>query len=209
MIFAHSLPLAKAFFLAARLPASSAAQAACAIRTERGKYRRLYWDRAETLDVHNLGRVRVVFSTTIQLQPGQAVQVHKVLLTNRLTWDAAQVVAADAVRWRIELFFKECKSDLGLSRYRLRDFVEAERWVQACCVAFCYLEWYRRLHQEDSGRPEWWFGQRTSGRSLQVLSDIETADLERIAAPMGTAEGRRWLLERLRQAVPPKQRRPA
>jgi hypothetical protein len=175
----------------------------------RGRYGRRYWARAETLEVHNLGRVRVVFSTTVQPQSGQAVVVQKILLTNLLTWEAAQVVAAYAVRWQIELFFKELKSDLGLSRYRVRDFVEVEGWVQACGIAFCYLEWYRRQRQDTSGRPEWWFRQRTSGLALQVLQEIETADLERVAMQLGTAEGRHWLLERLRRAVPLEQRRPA
>jgi hypothetical protein len=175
----------------------------------RGTYGRLYWARAETLDLHNVGRVRVAFSTTIPPQSGQAVAVQKVLLSNRLEWDARQVVAAYAVRWQVELFFKEMKSELGLSRYRVRAFEEVEGWVQACAIAFCYLEWYRRQRQETSQRPEWWFRQRTSGLALQALSDIETADLQHLAVHVGTPEGRRWLLERLRQAVPLEQRRPA
>jgi hypothetical protein len=47
----------------------------------RGKYARRYWARAETLDVHNIGEVRVVFSTTKQPQADQAVQVQKILLS--------------------------------------------------------------------------------------------------------------------------------
>ena len=44
---------------------------------------------------------------------------------------------------------------------------------------------------------------------MQIGQDIETADLEEIAERLGTAEGRRWLGDRLRQAVPLEQRRPA
>jgi hypothetical protein len=175
----------------------------------RGKYARRYWARAETLAVHNVGSVQVVFSTTKQPQAGQAVQVQKILLTNLQHWDARRVVSAYSARWQIEIFFKECKSELGLSDYRLRDFQEVEGWVQVCLVAFCYLEYYRLCHLGRAERREWWFRQRTKGLVTQVLLDIEAADLCHVAAQMQTEEGRRRLLEQLRQAVPLEQRRPA
>jgi hypothetical protein len=173
----------------------------------RGKYGRLYWAHAETLDVHNVGQVRVVFSTTKQPQTGQAVAVQKTLLTSLLDWDARQVVAAYSVRWQIEIFFKEMKSGLGLSSYRVRDFREVEGWVQACCLAFVYLEWYRLQQRQDSDRKEWWWRLRGSGLALQVLQDIEQADLRRIAAEVATEDGRAWLLRQLARAVPLEQRR--
>jgi hypothetical protein len=175
----------------------------------RGKYARRYWARTETLDVHHIGTVRAVFSTTIQPQPGQAVQVQKILLTDQVHWDAERIVGAYASRWQIELFFKEMKSDLGLDHYRLGDFAEVEGWVQACAVAFCYLEWYRWSQHRASPCPEWWFRQRTRGLALQVRQDIEEADLDRIAECLETARGRQWLRDCLRQAVPAEQRRPA
>lgn len=109
----------------------------------------------------------------------------------------------------MELFFKEMKSGLGMDGYRVRDFEEVAGWVQACCVAFCYLEWYRLQRHRGSERKEWWFRQRTHGLALQVRQDIEEADLGRIAQQMETEPGRRWLRERLRRAVPLEQRRPA
>jgi hypothetical protein len=174
----------------------------------RGKYARRYWARAETLDVHNVGRVLAVFSTTIPPQPGRAVEVQKTLLTNLLHWDARRVASAYAARWQIEVFFKEMKSELGLDNYRVRDFEEVEGWVQACCVAFCYLEYYRLRKREQSQQKEWWFRQRAKGLRTQVLLDVEAADLSRVASQMETEEGRRWLLGRLRKAVPLEQRRP-
>jgi hypothetical protein len=174
----------------------------------RGKYARRYWARAETLDVHNLGEVRVVFSTTKLPQSGQAVAVQKILLSNLSHWDAARVASAYAARWQIEQFFKEMKSELGLSNYRVRDFREVEGWVQACCVAFCYLEYYRLRQWQQAQQKEWWFRQRAKGLQTQVLRDVEEADLDRIARQLETPEGRRWLKERLRKAVPLEQRRP-
>lgn len=178
-------------------------------KTWRGKYARRYWARAETRNVHNLGEVRVVFSTTKQPQAGQTVQVQKVLLTNPLHWDAMRVASAYSARWQIEQFFKEMKSELGLSNYRVRDFREVEGWVQACLVAFCYLENDRLRKWEQGQAKEWWFRQRTKGLRTQVLQDIEAVDLEQIATQMEREEGRHRLLERLRKPVPIEQRRPA
>jgi hypothetical protein len=174
----------------------------------RGKHARRYWARAETLNVHNIGEVQAVFSTTKQPQAGRAVEVQKILLSNLLHWDAARVVSAYAARWQIEQFFKEMKSELGLSNYRVRNFQEVEGWVRACLVALCYLEYYRLRKWQQTHKKEWWFVQRTKGLRTQVLLDIEEADLERVASRMETEEGRRWLRERLRKAVPLEQRRP-
>ena len=78
----------------------------------RGKYARRYWARTETLEVHNVGSVLAVFSTTMQPRAGQKVQVQKILLSNLLHWDAARVASAYSARWQIELYFKEMKSVL-------------------------------------------------------------------------------------------------
>src|SRR5262245_41149309 len=123
----------------------------------RGKYARLYWARAEPLDVHNIGTVTVVFSSTQQPQAGRPSEVQKILLSNRDGWEAGRGVSAYSVRWQIEVCFKEMKSELGLSNYRVRDFQEVEGWVQVCCIAFVYLEWYRLLRRDQSERKEWWF----------------------------------------------------
>jgi hypothetical protein len=175
----------------------------------RGKYARRYWARAETLDVHNVGRVLTVFSTNEQPQAGQKVAAKKILLSNLLHWDAGRVVSAYAARWQIEVFFREMKSDLGLSNYRVREFREVEGWVQACCIAFCYLEWYRLRRRARSERQEWWFRQRTRGLALQVRQEIEWSDLQQVVAEMETEEGRARLRACLRRAVPLEQRRPA
>jgi hypothetical protein len=175
----------------------------------RGKYARRYWARAETLDVHNVGRVLAVFSTNEQPQAGQKVEAKKILLSNRIDWDAARVVSAYAARWQIEVFFREMKSDLGLSNYRVRDFREVEGWVQACAIAFCYLEWYRLRRRETSERKEWWFRQRMRGLALQVRQEIEWSDLQQVAQAMETDEGRAGLRARLNRAVPWEQRRRA
>ncbi len=175
----------------------------------RGKYARRYWAETEILNIHNIGAVGVVFSTTQEPTEGRPAAVQKVLLTNRDDWSAERVVAAYAVRWQIEQFFKEMKNDLGLSRYRVRSYVQVEGWVQVCCIAFVYLEWYRLRRRDEAERKEWWWRQRTHGLALQVLQESEWADLEHLATTMETEEGRRNLRISLRRAVPLEQRRPA
>jgi len=183
-------------------------QRGCQPKAWRGKYARRYWARAEAVDVHNVGEVLAVFSTDERPEAGQKVEAKKVLLSNLLHWDAARVVSAYAARWQIEVFFREMKSELGLSNYRVRDFREVQGWVQACCVAFCYLEYYRLRKREQAQEKEWWFRQRARGLRTQALLDVEEADLREVATRMQTQEGRRWLEGRLRKAVPLEQRRP-
>ncbi len=134
------------------------------------------------------------------------MRVQKILVTDRVRWDVATVVATYAVRWQIELFFKECKGTLGLDQYRFRKFVKVENWVQACLVAFVYLEWYRaqqlqRTDQTEAGK-RWWESQRCYGVSWAVWEQAEEADLVRLYRWTATPSGRRKLRRVLRQSLP-------
>jgi len=116
------------------------------------------------------------------------------------------------VTWvgQIELFFKECKSTLGLADYPLRKFREVEGWVNVCLLAFLYLEWYRvQMVQQSQGAPgerERWRRQRSHGLALAVQQDVERQDIEVILEMGQTKEGRTQLQHLLRQA-PPKEYR--
>lgn len=195
------------------LGAYAAQQRASLSRLGRKAKGRASWVHAERLDVHNVGSVQVVFSTMQQPQTGQAVTVQKVLLTNRIEWTAREVVALYACRWQVELFFKELKSTLGLDEYRCRRFVQAENWVQACLVMFCYLEWYRaeELARADlsAARQAWWRRQRSHGIGLVVRAEIEQADLKQILHLCTEEGGREELRQRLAKALPLEYRQPA
>ena len=102
---------------------------------------RVYYAHAERRAVHNVGDVLLVFSTKEEPRAGKAVRVQKVLMTDRAGLGATAVVELYAVRWQIELFFKELKGTLGFHQYRFRSFAKVEGWAQACLVAFCYLQW--------------------------------------------------------------------
>ncbi len=173
---------------------------------------RTYYGHPERRAVHNVGDVPLVFSTKERPQAGEPVTVRKVLMTNAVSWTAAEVVTRYDPRWRVELFFKELKSTLGWRRYRCRRFVKVEGWVQACLVTFCYLEWYRayRLRRRDlpQERRRRWRWRRSYGSGLAVSQAAEEYDLTRLYRLAGTPAGRRELRTYLRAALP-REYRPA
>src|SRR5262249_57172364 len=128
---------------------------------------RTFYVHRERRDVHKVGHVQLVFSTTMKPKQGVAVEVQKILISNDLKRSAAALVELYSLRWQIELFFKEVKSTLGLHQYRFRRFAKVEAWVQACLIAFVYLEWYRarQLRRRDLSVADrrWWQWQRRHG----------------------------------------------
>jgi hypothetical protein len=168
---------------------------------------RTFWVHPERRAVHNVGDVLLVFSTKEQPQPGQAVAAQKILMSNGVGWTAAEVVALYALRWQIELFFKELKGTLGLAQYRFRKFAKVEGWVQACLVTFCYLEWYRATQLVSRAlsdkEKQWWREQRSHGLARQVTRQAEEHDLTQLWRGTATKAGLKRLRRTLRQALPP------
>ena len=111
-----------------------------------------------------------------------------------------------SLRWQIELFFKELKSTLGLHQYRFRRFRKVEAWVQACLIAFVYLEWYRarQLRRRDLSTVarRWWLWQRSYGLCVAVRQAAEDRDLTQLFRWSGTKTGRKKLRQQLRAALP-------
>ena len=116
----------------------------------------------------------------------------------------AEIVELYLLRWQIELFFKELKSDLGMHQYRFRDFRCVEAWMQIYCLAFLYLEWIRAKHVQGaktSRARKWWHGQRTHGLSLVVSQQLAEADLIALARHTATTTGTKKLRNLLRNAL--------
>ena len=89
--------------------------------------------------------------------------------------------------------------------------MKVENWVQACLVAFVYLEWYRG---QQLARPElseadkqWWRWQRSYGLSLAVMEQAQEQDLAQLERWAATPSGLRKLRQMLRQALPREYRR--
>ena len=190
------------------------AQHRCAsCRVGRKRKSRTFWVHQEDLLVQQAGAVRVLYSTMAEPAAGQAVCVQKVLMTNDRGRSAADLVDLYDLRWQIELFFKECKQNLGLARYRFGDFDCVESWVGLCLLAFLYLEWYRvqQLREGVGGLRERqrWLWQRCHGLCLAVRQDVEQQDLLVLLEWIQTPGGLAQLQDVLRRAVPKEYRKVA
>ena len=156
--------------------------------------------------MHSVGEVQLVFSTRTQPTKNQPVEVQKILMTNDLSVSAKQMVEWYALRWQIELFFKELKSTLGFHQYRFRKFERVEGWDELIQVTFLYLEWYRsqQLRRRDLTAQDkaWWRWQRTYGLCRAVRQDAEEKELGRLAEWTRTLGGLKRLKKQLRAAVP-------
>jgi Transposase DDE domain len=174
---------------------------------------RTFYVHKERQEVHSVGRVLLVFSTTNQPERGKKVPVQKILMTNALDLPAALVVELYDLRWQIELFFKELKSTLGMHHYRFQKFAAAENWIRLCLLTFWYLEWYRarKLRRRDLTKKdkEWWRWQRSYGLCRAVRQEAENKELEHLARWTRTRTGLKKLKKCLRAAHPLEYRQPA
>jgi hypothetical protein len=166
-----------------------------------------YYVHEERRRVHSLGDTRLVFSTKTKPQSDQPIprDQAKILLTNDFELSVEQIVALYALRWQIELFFKELKSHLGLHHYRFRRFEQVEAWVEVCLITFIYLEWIRcqglRKASSATDRKRWERG-RTYGLATAVRQSVAQAELLEIHRCTQTKSGQRRLRKMLQSALP-------
>jgi hypothetical protein len=167
---------------------------------------RTYYVHQESRDVHSVGKVRLVFSTTKTPTPGQAVEVQKILMTNDETLSLQDVIEIYQLRWQIELFFKELKSTLGLDRYGFREFAKVESWVKLVLLSFIYLEWVRARQLKKGSltakERAWWQAQRTYGLARAVGQSAEQKELKLLSAALETPSGQKRLSKLLSQSHP-------
>ena len=108
--------------------------------------------------------------------------------------------------WKIELFFKECKSILGMVAYRFAEFVRVERWVDLTLTTYLYLEWYRWGRLDRPGlseqEREWWQSQRTAGLCRGVRARREDEELRWLGGRLETPGGCKRLRRLLRASLP-------
>lgn len=163
-----------------------------AARSQSQKPHRVYWVHRRTADVLSVGEVVLLFSN--QKEPAAVrgvVKVQKVLMSNALQADTAELLHWYALRWQVELFFKEMKSQLGLSQYQVRDFARVVGWVNLCVLSFCYLEQRRRelLAQERSA----WQAARAQGLRARLRQEVEREDLLQLLRRAKDRAGRKRL----------------
>src|SRR5262245_4982109 len=160
-------------------------------RSQSKKHRRTYWVHHRTAAIHNVGTVALLFSTQTDPTHG-GVRVQKVLISDAVTAGAEDLLRWYSLRWQIELFFREMKSELGMCQYKLGTgpFRRVEGWVGLCALAFCYLEWYRRRQAEAGGKDRaFWRRLRTAGLKERVRRRAQRADIEQLLRLAGTPQG--------------------
>lgn len=153
---------------------------------------RTFYVHQERRNVHALGEVRILFSTA-QPKLAQATPDDvKILLTNS-SRSLREVIELYALRWQIELFFKELKSTLGFHQYRFQQFDAVESWVELALTAFLYLEGYRARQLARRGlsdkQKQWWRRQRTHGLCQAVCQATAQAELEYFCDRLDTKGG--------------------
>jgi len=165
-------------------------------RSQSSKHQRVYWVHRRTAAVHSVGAVVLLFSN--QKEPettDKGVSVQKVLMSNARQASARQLLHWYALRWQIELFFKEMKSQLGMSQYQVRDFKRVEGWVNLCVLAFCYLEYRRRERLAKGGQKEqaYWQAARAQALRARLRQEAEREDLLELVHRAKDRAGRRRL----------------
>ena len=167
---------------------------------------RTYYVHQERQQVHSVGEVRLVFSTTKENLKTATPDDVKILMTNDQRLSVRDVVELYSLRWQIELFFKELKSTLGFHQYQFQKFEPVEGWVELALTTFMYLEWYRvqQMSRRDLSDEEkrWWRHQRTYGLCQAVRSASEQKELQYIADCLETPGGMRKLKRIIRNSFP-------
>jgi hypothetical protein len=67
----------------------------------------------------------------------------KALLCTDINWPPEKIAEYYLLRWQIEIFFRELKSELGLTDFSGQSFEAFERFVDLCLLSFLFLEWMR------------------------------------------------------------------
>jgi hypothetical protein len=165
-------------------------------RSQSKKHERTYWVHHRTAAVHNVGTVVLLFSTQTQPTPG-GVKVQKVLMSNAVGANTAALLRWYSLRWQVELFFKECKRELGMCQYKLGTgpFTRVVGWVDLSVVAFCYLEWYRYQQQQQAlGKDQsFWQCLRCAGLKEKVRQEVLRADIASLLGLAAAADGKKQL----------------
>lgn len=169
------------------------------------KSTRTYYVCSEKREVHNVGTVMLVFSSTKPIKGKAKRETTKVLMTNATHLSTRQVVELYGMRWQIELLFKELKSMLGMHQFRLKRFEAVECWIDLVLVTFCYLEWTRarkladrRIKAEDR---KIWQRQRSYGLRQAVLVGIQVRQHKWIAKRLKSPHGRKTLAKTYTQLL--------
>ena len=103
---------------------------------------RRYCATSVSQNVSSLGNVMVTYSWK-NITRRRKLAKCKILVTNALDWDTADIIEYYELRWQIEIFFRELKTYLGLEDFQGTRFEDYERFYDMVLLAYLFLEWYR------------------------------------------------------------------
>jgi hypothetical protein len=96
--------------------------------------RERYFSYCCTTRVKNFGRVRLV----INHRQAELKDSPKILISNRLNWQATGITRIRRHRWPVEVYHEEGKAE-GLAQYQLREFEAIYRHIALVAVAYSIL----------------------------------------------------------------------
>jgi hypothetical protein len=154
---------------------------------------RTYWVHSRIAAVHSVGEVMLLFSNREAFAAGQKIKADKILMTDATEASVVEVLNWYGLRWQIELFFKELKSDLKMSQYKFKRFDQVVGWVELCVLSFAYLEWQRALKLKQAelsqSQREDWQHARTHGIKRKLREELEREELQKMYDWTQTPDG--------------------
>jgi len=167
---------------------------------------RVYYAHSEKCDVHSVGRVRLVFSTTKPNLRKATCDDVKILMTNATDRSLRDIIELYSLRWQIELFFKELKSTLGFAQYSFQKFEAVRAWVEIAMTTVLFLEHVRAQRMADRRlcreRRDWWKMQRLHGLCEAYRQECQTKELTFLSKRLKTPAGIQKLQRLLTAATP-------
>lgn len=168
------------------------------------KGRRVYRFHCERRTVAGIGEVAVVYSWKRKHDRSGRLterETFKVLVCSEpellggrgLEKIGAMIVEFFEMRWQVEVFFRELKSDLGLSDYRGTDFRACERHVDLVLLSFMFLEEMRREEVAKAKSPvkrREVARLRTRGITARLAREAYAAGVSWITELAGSRKGR-------------------
>lgn len=167
---------------------------------------RVYHASQEKSEVRRVGCVQLIFSTMKPKLKTATPDEVKILMTNATDLSLSEVIELYAVRWQIELFFKELKSTLGFAQYSFQDFRAVRAWAELAITTVLFLELERIKRVQDRRlsvkERRWWEAQRLHGLGHAFRQETAGAELNYLAKRLKSSGGIAKLKRLLAAAIP-------
>ena len=167
---------------------------------------REYYSYQETREVHSVGRVRLVYSTMKPNLKKATCDDVKILMTNATWLSHREIIELYTLRWQIELFFKELKSQLGFAQYSFQKFSSVHGWVELAITTVLFLEQTRAERLADrrlsKERRDWWKAQRLHGLCEAYRQECQRNETKFLSQRLKTPGGVKKVQRLLNAATP-------